>query len=65
MDLKNFRDYQDHEFCKDINCPFLNHRKGICKKNSTQSILTNCIATAKDFHKWIEKHNGKILIEEK
>ena len=59
--MSNENEYQDHDFCKDINCPFLNHRKGICKKNSTQSILTNCIATAKDFHKWLNSNGYRIV----
>jgi hypothetical protein len=52
--------YKDHEFCKDIKC--LQFYDGECTKKTPTILSSNCVHSAKDFHKWL-KNNGYEIIK--
>ena len=59
-------EYQKHEFCKDIKCnQFIPESK---KHGITESCMfshdSDCIHTAKEFHKWLKENNFKLVKEE-
>lgn len=48
-------EYQDHEFCEDVDCPFLRTSESCCLHE------VGCIHTAKEFHKWLKANWYKIV----
>ena len=48
-------EYKKYEFCKDINCPCL------ISGNCIVQHIDECLYTAKEFHKWLNKNDYKII----
>lgn len=51
------REYQKHEFCKDIACFYYLVSADKCLHN-------NCIETARDFLSWLRLHDYEIIKKE-
>lgn len=47
------REYQDHEFCKAINCKYFFEDEDKC--------IYHCQYTAKEFHQWLKENNFKLI----
>lgn len=48
------REYDDHEFCKDIKCKYSDF-------SGCQLRVNPCVKTAKEFHKWLKADGFKIV----
>lgn len=46
--------YKNHEFCKSINCPYIDKKINYCS-------VVHCKFSAKDFHDWLNKNGYSIV----
>ena len=52
---QNKKEYEKHEFCKSLKCPYLTP--------STTCCIDGCFYTAKRFHHWLQENAFKIIKE--
>ena len=59
--MSNENEYQNYDFCKDVECSEL--IKPYDKLDSKCN-LSECVKTAKEFHKWLNSNGYKIVKRE-